>query len=135
MSCTCPNCGCEVAASAAPKRCPRPRLTDEERAQSRKETMARYYQRNKEKRREVHNDSCRKYYADHREDILEKLRASRHLAKEAKKAAAATEQPAQEAQNQSCPGGSEEAASWPEGPTPEGRLLRLNNPSPPATRW
>jgi hypothetical protein len=99
MSCTCPNCGCEVAAPAAPKRCPRPPLTDEERAQRRKETMARYYQRNKEKRREVHNESCRKYYADHKEDILEKLRVSRHLAKEAKKAAFA-EQPVQEASDQ-----------------------------------
>ena len=121
MSSTCLDCGCEVAAPAAPKRRPRRRLTDEERAQRRKETMARYYQRNKEKRREGHKESCRKYYADNREAILEKLRVSRHLAKEAKKVAAEADTPQspQEASDQSCPGRSEEAAS----------------PSPQATRW
>ena len=132
MSCTCPNCGCEMAAPAAPKCGPRPRLTDEERAQSRKETMARYYQKNKEKRREAHNDSCRKYYADHREAILEKLRVSRLLSKEAKKAAAGTKQPVQEAQDQS---------SGPSGPRPSGVRGYATNPreaeasSPPAVRW
>ena len=78
--------GCGMTCAAAPTG-RRPKLTEEERLQRRKEVQQLYYQNHKEERREKHLAYNRAYYRHNREGILERLRLKRAAAKEVGKAA------------------------------------------------
>jgi len=97
---TCPHCNHELScvivseeAAPAPPAPPAPpaarrgKLTDEERAERKKERCRRDYEKHREKRRAYHVEYMRSYYAQNRVTILEGLRVKRELQKEAKKAA------------------------------------------------
>ena len=78
------------SSAEAPKGQPktrRPKLTPEERAQNKKDSMQRWYERTKEERREAKMLWARQHYAENREVILARLRESRRRKKEEKKAA------------------------------------------------
>ena len=78
------GCGADCAPAPAGSRY---KLTEEERAQRRKETQQLYYQNHKEECREKKLAYSRTYYKTNREAILERLRLKRAAAKEVKKAA------------------------------------------------
>ena len=73
--------GCGVARAPAPVD-RRAKLTEEERAQHRRETQQRYYQNHKEERRERRLANNRAYYQRNRDAILEGLRLKRGTTKE-----------------------------------------------------
>ena len=84
------RCSCEVHTPPTPEGQPktrRPKLTPEERAQNKKDSMQRWYERTKEERREAKMLWARQHYAENREVILARLRESRRRKKEEKKAA------------------------------------------------
>ena len=78
---SCPSCGAEIPKKGRG----RPRLTDEERAQRKKESAAKWYRANVHdpERREKHYAANKAYYIRNRPEILARLKARRHAAKEA----------------------------------------------------
>ena len=83
----CPCCSCEVH---CPPHLPKPRgekLTPEQCAQNKKDSMKRWYERTKEERREAKMLWARQHYAENREVILARLRESRQRKKKEEKAA------------------------------------------------
>ena len=91
MTCdiSCPHCGLHFE---QPKRQPgRPRIPSEERLERVRENNRRYYEKSKDIRREVHNESRRRYYHANREAILVKNRELRALGRAAKQALDARE--------------------------------------------
>ena len=120
----CPCCSCEVhcppsplsgerpfgAGSEAPKHLPKPRgekLTPEQRAQNKKDSMKRWYERTKEERREAKMLWARQHYVENREVILARLRESRRRKKEEKKAAEEAAEEAAPSAAQATPAGLE----------------------------
>lgn len=78
---SCPNCGSEL-----PKKgMGRTRLTDEERAQRKKESAAKWYRAHAHdpERRAKHYEANKAYYVRNRPEILARLKTRRHAAKEA----------------------------------------------------
>ena len=96
---TCPNCGTVLPIGATPEKKPRgrPRLSDEERVQRRRESQAKWYAAHGHERREKHYAANKAYYQRNREAILERLRVKRLEAKAVKKAAEEEAKAAEEA--------------------------------------
>ena len=73
-----PHCHRLLSADVAK---PKARLTDEERAQSKKEAAKRDYEKHKAARREAHVAYCRSYYAANKDDLNLRRQEKRRLAK------------------------------------------------------